>query len=566
MNETSTKILVFIACYMDNELEATVAELIGKCSDASRLDVIIMNQDDETRTSDRFPANVSLINIHFSKSRGLTWARSFLNSYLEPVHGYVLNIDSHSRFDIDWDRILTAAVDNYPGRAVISAFPGQYFVTNSVRTNGNVINHIVAVNPDYSMHIGSMSWNPDSDGYIRYGIIAGGFNFSHRQFWEDVPVDPHAAWNWEQGDVTVRAFTFGYDVVNIPSPPIYHLYTHENRKICGPTTWKYRLDSSERFVSKLQSRNATFLERRYAIGIERTVAEFESVHSISLLDRRKQDIVSIPVAVHSDLFAWQLSLFWFSHRLTYGHSSSQKAIAAVAERNYSHELPVAKMTWDLTIPHRMVRPYFEYLPEVQSYGMGVPLNIQTGVAQVLSDLDGSQVVEILDCDMCHIRPAPFVLPQGDELIVSDIYEVWHLKSHSDHKDIVQKRTEGRSDYYNGGFVPIIGRVDTLRRILPVWIEAHLEILTDPSVPQLQQWWGGMYALQVACEKLHIRMIARDCLYVPGINTLSSNHYVAHYSCDPRFDKKKFPSVRIEDFENNAFYDRVKYWLDVEWRR
>ena len=76
----------------------------------------------------------------------------------------------------------------------------------------------------------------------------------------------------------------------------------------------------------------------------------------------------------------------------------------------------------------------------------------------------------------------------------------------------------------------------------------------------------MYALQVACERLHIRMTARDCLYVPGINTLSSNHYVAHYSCDPRFDKKKFPAIRIEDFEDNAFYDRVKYWLEVEWQR
>jgi hypothetical protein len=55
----------------------------------------------------------------------------------------------------------------------------------------------------------------------------------------------------------------------------------------------------------------------------------------------------------------------------------------------------------------------------------------------------------------------------------------------------------------------------------------------------------------------------DVCYVPGINALTDNHYIAHYSVDQRFDKRQWPSVNINSFESNHFYDRVLEWMRYE---
>ena len=564
MNAAGEKILVIIPAFMDNELEATIASLITCAADPSKLDVVAINQDDETRTAQQFPECVTLLNVHFSKSRGVAWARSLLNTFLSKSHAYVLNIDSHMRFDANWDVILKDAIQRYPGNAIISAYPGQYFVSNSERTNGNVINYIHSVTPDWRVLIGSKSAVPDKDGFIRFGLLAAGFNFASRHFWEEVPVDPSLDWNWEELDPTVRAFTFGYDIVNIPSPPIYHLYTHENRKPGASNNWKVEEVPGQRFRSKLPHSNGELIQIPFGLGRRRSLAEFESLHGVNFQKCRFESMVSIPIAVHNSLFEWQLSLCWFGHRMTYGNMASRKALAAVVERNGPFDTPQPRMIWSNSIPHYVVRPYFEYFPSVEASDLAVPLNIQSAVSQVLFHLEDDQVVEILDCDMFHIRPAPYDPPRKDELFVSDVYESWHLHSCTTSSDIVRKRTGGCSGHYNGGFVPIVGHVSTLKRILPAWVEAHIDILRDQAVGSLQKWWAGMYALQIACERSQVRMTAKDSLYVPGINSLERQHYIVHYSCDPKFDKKTFPIFNLERFDDNLSYERVKYWLLTEW--
>jgi hypothetical protein len=120
--------------------------------------------------------------------------------------------------------------------------------------------------------------------------------------------------------------------------------------------------------------------------------------------------------------------------------------------------------------------------------------------------------------------------------------------------------ENSGKYYNGGFVPIIGRAATFKRILPEWIAIHLDILKRPY-PEHYHWWAGMFALQAACEKAAIQMIAKDYCYVPNVNPLSANHYCGHYSVDERFDKRAYPVINRDTFEQNPFYDLIAAWMD-----
>jgi hypothetical protein len=282
-------------------------------------------------------------------------------------------------------------------------------------------------------------------------------------------------------------------------------------------------------------------------------------------DRKAMNIVpliSVPIAVNNNNFRMQLRLLWFNHKATYGESAARKRLLAVIiKRNYVDEEKKEICEWAGDIPHVMAEAYFDVRKDLTNPNY-LPINIQLGLSQVIASFDDEQIIEVLDCDMFHLRPPPVLTIADDELIVADIYEDWHLKSLTDHRDVIAPFFKNEGKYYNGGFVPIIGKVRTFKKILPAWIEAHkriVEALTDGAL----QWWAGMYSLQAACENNAVWMRAMDVCYVPGINELKEEHYIAHYSVDHRFNKKTWPSVNVSSFENNHFYNRVLEWMRYE---
>ena len=277
------------------------------------------------------------------------------------------------------------------------------------------------------------------------------------------------------------------------------------------------------------------------------------------------EMISIPVAVHTDLFKWELDLFWFNHRMTYD-DADKRAKAIIVKRNYLHEEPHHALEWPIQIPHHMCESLYDYLPsETGVVSMGhicLPLNIQVGLAQVLHTFDDDQVIEVLDCDMFHFRKAPEMQIDDDELYVCDLYEEWHLKSLTEHRNVIDIYFQNEGKFYNGGFVPIVGKVRTFKRIMYEWTAVHIDILKRDYWPELIKWWAGMYALQAACEKARVTMIAKDFCYIPGANALADHHYLCHYSIDAKFNKKTFPKIDVSDFERNVYYDRVLQWLEA----
>lgn len=268
-------------------------------------------------------------------------------------------------------------------------------------------------------------------------------------------------------------------------------------------------------------------------------------------------MISIPVAVHNNFFRWQLELFWYNHKLTYGSMAKHKAMAIIIKRNHPHEAKVEEFGWDMDIPYTMCESFFDYLGEDAPGEHNVPLNIQIGLKQIINQFDDNEIIEILDCDMCHIRHHPFIDIKDDQLIVDDIYEPWHLKSLSENKHVIEIYFENGGRFYNGGFVPIIAKAKTFKKLLPEWIAIHIDI--GRRFNDHISWWAGMFALQAACEKRKIRMIAQDWCYVPTINQLQDQHYITHYSCAQKFDKKKYPNVDPSQFEHNLFFDRLRSW-------
>lgn len=274
-------------------------------------------------------------------------------------------------------------------------------------------------------------------------------------------------------------------------------------------------------------------------------------------------LISLPVAAHAELFRWQLDLFWFGHQRTYGMNAPAKAHGILINRNTAEAPKLERMEWNNNIPHTICESLFDTSDVMarldKNLHLAVPLNIQIGLAQVLDRFDDDQMLEVCDCDMVHFKPCPVTNIYPNEIFVSTIYEDWHLKSRSDNRHIIARYFENGGQYYNGGFVPIIGLASTFRKLLPEWIAVHIDILNH-DYELNQHWWAGMFALQVACEKNRIQMVAKDYCYVPLANEINEQHYIAHYCVDKIFDKRAYPHLDVSAFPDNAFYNLAKMWL------
>lgn len=270
-------------------------------------------------------------------------------------------------------------------------------------------------------------------------------------------------------------------------------------------------------------------------------------------------MISVPIAVNNALFQWQLELWWWNQKRLYGKDAYTKSMAIVIDKNYADDPPYPK-AWLDGIPHVMVSGIWSApVSDKPATATDLPLNIQQGLKQVLSSFADDAIIELIDCDMFHLRPAPTVTVRDDMLIVCDLYETWHLESLTTNKSVIEPYFENDGRFYNGGFVPIVGKAKTFKKLMYEWEAVHRDILlrhTDDCIC----WWAGMFALQAACEKKKVTMIADDVCYIPGHNELKDSHYVVHYSVDRNvFPKYSFPNIDVNAFPSNVFYDQLKAW-------
>jgi len=270
-------------------------------------------------------------------------------------------------------------------------------------------------------------------------------------------------------------------------------------------------------------------------------------------------MISIPTAVYNNTFKWQLNLFWFNHKIVYGDMAASKTAPVLVKRNYIRDKKMDNFDWPIDVPVRICESYFDYFIGLDKEKY-LPINIQTGLYQIINTLDDNEIMELLDCDMFHLKPAPITDIPDDELHVSTIYEDWHLFSLTKNSNVINKFTGGNKNYYNGGFVPIIGKVKTFKKLLLDWIFFHKNIVDNSTEGSVTSWWAGMYSLQAACEVNKVKMVSKDYCYVPNVNQLNDDHYIAHYSCDPIFNKHNIKNIDVNKFKDNLFYDRVKQWL------
>tara|TARA_R110000796_G_scaffold28589_5_gene78043 strand:+ start:1716 stop:2522 length:807 start_codon:yes stop_codon:yes gene_type:complete len=256
-------IYVYIPSRLDRELIPTCYDIVAKASKPQDLHIVVFNQDraGDTFFQEQFPEQVLLVNVDYNKFSNICYVRSLANAFIEPEDKYFLGIDSHMRFDQDWDKIL---IDNLPEKSVLSAYPppyskyGETFPTNNQHfTNG------FSSDPKRKFPFVSKILPREQD--YEKSTFSGGFHFSSIKWLTDVGYDKNLCWKWEEIDLTYRTIAAGYNIVNYKHTPLYHLYEKIDSRKIEDHQEKFLTNCDEAFERKLNSKDIESINNYYDI-------------------------------------------------------------------------------------------------------------------------------------------------------------------------------------------------------------------------------------------------------------------------------------------------------------
>lgn len=282
-------IFVAIAAYREPELRRTIENCIETASEPDRLRFGVCLQFDldgpaETQPDglDGLDAHVSMRSYDWTESKGGCWARHITQG-LYNGEGYTLQIDSHMRMAQNWDTDLVAMMHEFPAdKPLITGQCPLYELIDDI----DVI-------PEDSLVPVTVATEYVSTGWVRHPaidiadettvprptrVLSGMFAFTIGQWNIEVRQDPEHLYTGEELALTIRSFTWGYDLYNPSTVVAWHrMHPQGNLKFIydGEAQEVQRRD--HRAYQRLRTLHRGDPDRvlvPYSTGPLRSVAEF----------------------------------------------------------------------------------------------------------------------------------------------------------------------------------------------------------------------------------------------------------------------------------------------------
>lgn len=231
------RIFVSIASFCDPMLAFTVRELTQKARHPDRLALGIVDQS--PAPVDHFlPAGAwrtACLRVDPHQSRGACWARA-LAMTLHAGEDYFFQIDSHTALDRDWDVTLIEALEAVSARSgnvksILSTRPFAFGIGDdgTIHANRFTANTLKLVpkepvlkraDPVMSFACHDSGVSDDLPGFQ----VSAAYLFTRGSFVEEIPYDPYLYFHGEEQNLSIRAFTHGWDIWHPNAVPLYHLY------------------------------------------------------------------------------------------------------------------------------------------------------------------------------------------------------------------------------------------------------------------------------------------------------------------------------------------------------
>jgi hypothetical protein len=326
-------IFVQIASYRDPELVPTIIDLLSKAKNPDRIKIGVVNQyanDEFDNNINDIKDRVRFLNIYYKESKGTCWARSMAQK-LYSGEDFSLQLDSHHRFEQDWDETILDVYDDLnDDKAILTTYPAPYQPTWNYdqyskevyvcRIKGFSADGKIEAFPEVFK-----DWKTSTKPR-RAVHIAAGFLFGKGEI-NDVLYDPNLYFTGEEFSLAVRYFTSGYNLYHPNKLICYHYYTRENQ----PKHWvdhknwsEYNRIATER-LNCLVGRSSTFDLGVYGLGNKRTLNDWKIYSGIDFLSniihKDTKDGLEPPCS-NSDC-GWEKEMF-FDHVLSWDSSKVEK--------------------------------------------------------------------------------------------------------------------------------------------------------------------------------------------------------------------------------------------------
>jgi len=289
-------IFVNVAAYKDDkELWATLTDAVAKAKYPERVRFAVIDQTLEPIPDDKLamlaPSQVEYLHLHYRYGRGPCWARAVGYTYLYD-EDYVLQIDSHMRFDPEWDEWFVQNIKTlrvHTEKPFISSLPYGYDPGDKPTLYRNNMATVTA-NPT---HPGPLKPHDPTLAFtgtvhlhtktIPGANIAAGVVFAPAELFRQVLIDPSLYFYGEEQNFTIRAFTYGWDLFHVAGQPVYHLYNNQDCTIRSP---HWNKDDEEKRKQRWWEHHERTLKRlvhllydkkdlgAYNLGSVRTLREF----------------------------------------------------------------------------------------------------------------------------------------------------------------------------------------------------------------------------------------------------------------------------------------------------
>jgi len=298
------KIFVQIASYRDPELLPTIRDCISKAKHPENLTFGICWQRDENESMEEFANDprFKILDYHWSKSKGLCWARSEIQK-LWNGEEYTLQLDSHHRFLQDWDTELIEMMKMTGSeKPIITSYAGMYRPSDNQLLNVEPYKMVASnFTPGGTILFrpnGIPNWQ-DLDKPIPARFVSGHFFFTIGKHCEEYKYDPNIYFAGDEISLSIRSFTLGYDLFHPHKTVVWHEYTREGRTkhwtdfntenlstgVVEKPWWEMDNDSKRRLRHMLQEEDNNIDLGIYGLGKVRNHHDYELYAGINFKER-----------------------------------------------------------------------------------------------------------------------------------------------------------------------------------------------------------------------------------------------------------------------------------------
>jgi glycosyltransferase involved in cell wall biosynthesis len=299
------KIFVQIASYRDPELEKTVKDMIDNSKKPNNLRIGICRQYhpedgfdtlDEYRKDKRF----RILDVLYSDSKGVCWARN----QVQQLYGgeeYTLQIDSHMRFEKNWDDTLIKMVKQLQKKGFPKPLLTGYVSSfNPENDPAERIQEPWRMAFDRFIPEGAVFFLPETiPGWeklkepVTSRFYSAHFAFTLGQFSTEVQHDPEFYFHGEEISIAVRAFTHGYDLFHPHKVVVWHEYTRKGRTKQWDDDKEWGLKNNlshqkNRQLFGMDGEEVTMDFSTYGFGTERTLKDYEIYSGLRFSTRAVQ--------------------------------------------------------------------------------------------------------------------------------------------------------------------------------------------------------------------------------------------------------------------------------------